>query len=130
MQSINSLKKSEVDISLYYKSLTNNIFKSFIFVDLMNKLIQDKLVAGSRFAIYTDINVLTTNILVPVFHTMYLGSTNHNVILENSDDLWLIQTFTNNKYFIIPKEDDDFDYTPYNVTKIQSISEIIKDEVQ
>jgi hypothetical protein len=112
------------DISIYCRELTDSIFKDFRFVDLINNLIKKDSICKYKFAIYTDLSIISANIFIPVFHTMYLGSSNHNVLISDSNDLWLIDTFTNNKYFIIPKENDDFNYKPYNITKITNIKEI------
>jgi len=125
MQLTNLSKNIRSDISIYRQKLSEDIYKDFVFIDLMNKLLQKKVGCDHKFAIYTDISLISTQILIPIFHTMYLGSSNHNVIIEDSNDLWLIQTFKNNKYYIIPKITDDFDYDPYPVTKIQTIKEIL-----
>lgn len=125
MQLTNLSKNIQSDISIYRRKLTEDIFKDFVFIDLMNKLLQNKIGYNHKFAIYTDISLISTQTLIPIFHTMYLGSSNHNVILEDSNDLWLTQTFKNNQYYIIPKLRDDFNYDPYNIKKIQTIKEIL-----
>jgi len=116
--------KLVTDVSIYCRELTDRIFQDFRFIDLINSLIKQENIGKYRFAIYTDLSLISANIFMPVFHTMYLGSSNHNVLISDSDDLWLCQTFSNNKYFIIPKENDDFNYGPYNVKKISNIKEI------
>lgn len=125
MQSTNLSKNIQSDISIYRRKLTEDIFKDFVFIDLMNKLLQNKIGCNHKFAIYTDVSLISTQTLIPIFHTMYLGSSNHNVIIEDSNDLWLTQTFKNNKYYIIPKLRDDFNYEPYDIKKIQTIKEIL-----
>lgn len=125
MQLTNLSKNILTDISIYRCKLTEDIFKDFAFIDLMNKLLQSKVNHNHKFAIYTDLSLISTQTLIPIFHTMYLGSSSHNVIIEDSNDLWLTQTFKNNKYYIIPKIKDDFNYDPYPVTKIQTIKEIL-----
>lgn len=123
MQSINSLKNIPVDISIFCKKLDDSIFKDFRFVDLINNAIQS---TGTKynFAIYTDVSVLPSNIFVPVFHTFYLGSHRHNVIISDQKDLWLTNIFTNNKYYIIPSDNDSFDYTASGINIIKTIREI------
>jgi len=124
MQSINSSKKTVKDISLYYSKVDDKLFKDFAFIDLMNQIIKDDCEFNYHFAIYTDISVIPVNILIPIFHTMYLGSAQHNVVINRSEDLWVLNTFTNNKYYVMRKPDDDFDYSPYNITVIDRITDI------
>lgn len=122
MQLTDSSKKI-TDISIYSRNLTNDFFKDFRFVDLMNNLIKDT--NSYRFAIYCDICLISTNIFIPVFNTIFLSSSNHNVIIEDNDDLWLLSTFTNNQYYIMKKNTDDFDYSSYNIKTINSIRDIL-----
>lgn len=129
MLSTNLLRTKPTDISIYCNELSDDIFKDFRFIDLMNTIIQEEYLYKYKFAIYTDLNGLRTNLFVPIFHTMYLGSSNHNVIITDDNDLWLLDTFSNNKYFIMPKSDDTFNYNPYNITKIQNIKELIHYEI-
>lgn len=130
MQLTNLSNNKTVDISIYYSQISENIFKDTIFIDLMNNIIQEKYLYSYRFAIYTDLNLLQTNIFIPVFHTIYLGSSKHNVIISNDNDLWLLNTFTNNNYYILHNKNDEFNYDPYNITKIQNIKELINYEIQ
>ena len=123
MQSINLSENKLVDISIYSKKLDNSIFKDFRFVDLINNLIKSD-EHNYKFAIYTDSSVLPANILVPVFHTFYLGCYEHNVLISDHKDLWLMNIFTNNKYYIIPNDNDNFDYASSGVKVIKTIREI------
>lgn len=124
MQSTTSSLKI-TDISLYYKLLTNEIFKDFRFVNLMNILIQQQNSEPKyRFAIYSDSSSLSINIFIPIFHTLYLGASNHNVLIFNSDDLWLLDVFPNNNYFLIKEQTDVFDYSKFNIKEISTIKEI------
>lgn len=123
MQSTSLSKKSVTDISIYCTQVTNDLFKDFRFVDLMNNLVKSEN-HSYRFAIYSDLSLISTNIFIPIFNTIYLGSSNHNVIVNNSKDLWLLKIFKNNKYFVMYNEKDTFDYDSYGVKVIKTIREI------
>jgi hypothetical protein len=55
---------------------------------------------------------------------MYLACQNNNVLIKNHKDLWLIDTFKNNKYFILRDKNDEFDYSESGVLVIDNIVEI------
>jgi hypothetical protein len=55
---------------------------------------------------------------------MYLSCQNNNVLIKDSNDLWLIDEFKNNKYFVLKNEKDTFDYTAKGVKIIENIKEI------
>lgn len=125
MLSPNLLKNQLTDISLYYREVTNQIFKDNIFLEFINSATKDN-VSNCKFAIYTDMNLISTNVFIPIFHTLYLGGSKHNVIIRSSNDLWLLETFKNNVYYIIDNPLDEFDYRSYNLTKIKNIKDIIQ----
>lgn len=112
------------DISLYYKKIDESIFKEFRFVQLMNMLLKDDL--KFHYAFYTDTFLLKTNLYIPNFHTMYLSNQNHNVLISNSEDLWLLDIFKNNKYYVLEEENDTFDYHKHGVIKINHIRQILQ----
>jgi hypothetical protein len=92
----------------------------------MNTLIQQvDCSAKYRFAIYSDSSSMNINIFMPIFHTLYLGSSNHNVLIFDSEDLWLIDQFPNNKYYIIKTPKDEFNYSEFNIKEIKTIKEIL-----
>lgn len=123
---LTNLSQNTIDVSLYCRVLTNDIFKDFRFVDLMNTLIKqvDRL-NKYRFAIYSDSSHMNINIFIPIFHTIYIGSSNHNVLIFDSEDLWLIDQFPNNNYYIIKAPKDQFDYSKFNIKEINTIKEIL-----
>lgn len=123
MLSQNLLKNQLIDISLYYPEVTSQIFKDGVFLDFIKSIEKDT-VPTYKFAIYTDMNLISTNIFIPIFHTLYLGGSRHNVIIRTSNDLLLLETFKNNNYYIIENDSDTFDYRPYNLTKIKNIKDI------
>ena len=53
------------------------------------------------YACYTESSYLKENIYIPVFHTIYLSSKFHHVVLEDINDAWLISAFPNNNYYIL-----------------------------
>lgn len=98
MELTNLLPKTVIDISLYYKYIDENIIQDKRYIDLMNLVLEENSIRYT-YAFYTDTFLLRTNLYIPNFHTMYLSNGNHNVIIEDEKDLWLLDTFTNNKYY-------------------------------
>lgn len=124
MQSIDLSKKHIVNISIYNRNLEDDIFQDFRFVQLMNMLIKTSNKHSYSYCFYCDHCGLKTNLFIPIFHTMYLACQNNNVLIKNHKDLWLIDTFKNNKYFILKDKNDEFDYSESGVLVIDNIVEI------
>lgn len=101
MLSINSSKTSPINISIFEKKLSSNILKDDRYSQLIQLLSDKNNISKYRYAFYTDVNELKQNIFVPIFHTLYLGCSNNNVIIGSLNDIWLVDSFPNNKYFII-----------------------------
>lgn len=101
MLSTNSSKTSPINISIFEKRLSSNILKDDRYSQLTQLLSDKNNIPKYRYAFYTDVNELKQNIFVPIFHTLYLGCSNNNVIIGSSNDIWLADSFTNNKYFIL-----------------------------
>ena len=120
-----NLSKQTNSISLYFKYIDESIFKEHRFVDLMNLILKHNKLFEVNYAFYTDNNLLKTNIYIPTFHTMYLYNNTHNVVIEDSEDIWLIDTFSNNKYYVMPKKEDTYDYKQHNIKIIDKIQEIL-----
>lgn len=123
MQSINlSNNKTPIDISIFCLSIDENIFKDERFIQLLDliKIEPYKYV----YSFYTESVLLGENVYIPIFHTLYLSSKNHNVIIGTSDDLWLINAFPNNTYYILENKEDKFDYTNYKIKKINNLKSI------
>jgi len=115
-----NLSKKHNSLALFYKKVDENIFKENRFVQLMNSILkEDKML---NYAIYTDTFLLKTNLFIPNFHTMYLSNGNHNVVIEDENDLWMLEIFTNNKFYVL--DNGEFDYSKYNVKTINHIKEI------
>ena len=124
MQLINSSNKHTVNISIFDRILDDRIFQDFRFVQLMNMLINIKDKHKYSYCFYCDQSALKTNIFIPIFHTMYLSCQNNNVLIKNHEDVWLSDTFKNNKYFVLRNKDDNFDYANHNIKVIDNIQEI------
>lgn len=116
MQSPNSLNSQQTDISLFFNVLNENIYTDIRFVQLMS-LIKDK-PYGYTYACYTESCYLKDNIYIPVFHTLYLASKLHNIVLADTNDSWVVETFPNNKYYIISDMKND------KLNKIQIINHL------
>ena len=125
MESPNLSKKTPINISLFYPVITNDIFNDHRFNSLLNVLIKlDDTASPYTYALYSDASVLTSNIYIPIFHTIYLGCTTNNVVIANDKDLWLLNTYSHNHYYIFDDEKDTFDYSSYKITKINHLTKI------
>jgi hypothetical protein len=114
-------------ISLYYEQVDEKIFSNKKFSQLISLIEKNK---DINYALYTDNFLLKNNIFIPNFHTIYLSYGNHNVIIDEIKDLWLIETFKNNKYYFLIKEDlQHSDLENIKITKITNISEIINNDI-
>ena len=117
-----------IDISLYYKSIDESIFKEQAFIELINMLVKKELIYKYKYAFYTDSYLLKTNIYIPNFHTMYLANGHQNVIIKNSEDLWLLDIFNNNTYYVLDDTNDTFDYESYGITRLSQLKNIGLDQ--
>lgn len=124
MQSQNLSKKSLTNISIFTKHLTDEIFKDFRFVQLMNLLIKSENLDKFTYCFYCDSSMVKTNIFIPVFHTMYMSCRTNNVLIKDHNDLWIKDVFKHNKYYVLKNEEDTFNYDIVGVTKINDIKEI------
>lgn len=99
MLSLNSTNNENIDISLFFNILNDNIYKDNRFIQLLSLINENS--HRYTYACYSESSYLKENIYIPVFHTLYLASKFHNVILENINDSWLVETFPNNSYYIL-----------------------------
>lgn len=123
MQSQNLLKISTANIALYYHQINETIFQDNRFTELMNFLLSDSNFMKYSYAFYTDNYMIKNNIFIPSFHTMYLSSGNKSVFIDKYEDLWLIDAFKNNEYFMIgqPKQD----VSSFNINIIPNIRSVL-----
>lgn len=124
MQSTSSLKKYPIKLGIFTKTLTDNIFEDMRFVQLMNLLVQSDSVYKYSYCFYCDNSLIKTNIFIPVFHSVYMACQTNNIIINNSDDIWLTNIFKHNKYYVLSSKTDDFDYKSYGVNVIDNIKDI------
>lgn len=121
MRLINSLNNQHTDLSLFSNILNDDIFSDNRFVQLMDLV--EKAPNKYVYACYSESSYLKQNIYIPIFHTLYLASKHHNVILNNTDDLWLLDTFPNNTYYIMLADKQAID-SKFNIRIINHLSEI------
>jgi hypothetical protein len=125
MTSLNLSKNTPLtDISLYYKYVDQNTLKDPKFIELMD-LISTKNYHSYKYSMYTDSFLLRANIYLPNFHSSYLACGKHNVFIEDENDVWLTEIFPQNNYYIMPKDNDTFNYESRNIKSIKSIKEIL-----
>lgn len=124
MQSPNSSKKYPINISLYYPVLNDKVFEDLRFIQLMNMIIKKDALNKYIYALYGDINAIKMNLFIPVFHTAYLGCQNNNVIIGSESETWLIDSFPNNKYYILEDKNNPIDCSKYNITEIKLIKDL------
>lgn len=99
MQYPNSLDNKHIDISLFFNVLNDNVYTDNRYNQLIS-LIQNS-PTKYVYACYTESCYLKDNIYIPVFHTLYLASKFHNVVLNDPNDSWLVDAFPNNNYYIV-----------------------------
>lgn len=124
MQSVNLSKTLPINISIFVKRLTDEIFDDMRFVQLMNLLIKSENIHKYSYCFYCDSSMIKTNLFIPVFHTVYLGCQTNNVLIKDSNDLWIKDIFKHNKYYVLSQEKDNFDYNAHGIIKIDNIKEI------
>lgn len=120
-----SLLKNTINISIFTKVLTDDIFEDMRFVQLMNLLIKKQNVHQYTYCVYCDSNLIKTNIFIPIFHTMYLSCQNNNVLIKDQNDLWLADIFKNNQYYVLKNQEDEFDYSNTQIKTINDIKELL-----
>ena len=126
MELLNSSNKTQlINLSLYYKVVDEKIFKEQRFIELMNLLLHNNNMYKYTYSFYTDSFILKTNLYIPNFHTMYLSSGNHNVIIQDHEDVWLLDIFKHNKYYILDNPKDEFDYGSLGINKIKQLKDIV-----
>lgn len=121
---LQNLSKNSINISIFCKTLTDDIFEDLRFVQLMNLLISRDDLYKYTYCFYCDSSDLKTNLFMPIFHTSYLASNTNNVLIKSSEDLWLLDIFPHNNFYILKDQTDNFDFSKYNVQVINHISEL------
>lgn len=124
MQSVNLSKTSPINISIFNKILTDEIFEDIRFMQLLSLLINTENICRYTYCFYCDSSSIKTNLFVPVFHTIYLASQTNNVLIKDHNDIWLKDIFKHNKYYILSSSEDDFDYAAHGIEKIEDIRHI------
>lgn len=125
MLSLDSSKNAITNISLYFENITKNIFGDKRYVQLMNLLDSSDNTYKYTYCLFTDANLLTTNLFMPVFHTMYMGSSHNNIVLQSEDDFWIPKMFPNNKYYYLSETDNlPESLEGLGISIIQNISQI------
>lgn len=126
MESQSLSKTQPINLALYYKSIDDSIFQEARFIELMNFLIKDTNLINYNYAFYTDGYLLRANLFIPSFHTMYLACGNKDVVIQDKEDLWLIETFSNNRFYMVENKDGDtFDFSNFNIQIIPNIKSLL-----
>lgn len=124
MSSPDLSKNTPVNIGLYYYEITQDIFKDPRFIELQHLLAEPQNLNRYIYSLYTDTNLLASNIFIPIFHSIYLASGTINLVLDSEKDLWLVEAFPNNKYFYLG-ENSEIAQCP-KVKLIKSLTELGK----
>ncbi len=125
MQSPNTSKNTQpIKIGLFFNSLDNDSLKDVRYKELMSLMSEEKNLTQYLYALYTDTNLLAQNIFLPVFHTIYLGCSSNNIVLQSLDDSWLTSMYPHNKYYYLVT-DKSIPVLNNKIHKITSIREII-----
>lgn len=127
MTSTLSSKKLPINISIYSNLLNDDILKDPRVIQLLNIAHSQDSLHKYQYAFYSDSNELKSNIFMPVFHTMYLACSSNNVIIKGQEDFWLLEAFSNNRYFILKENTEPTtDYAAKNIQIIDSITDMEK----
>ena len=124
MLSINSSTKYPINISIFSQNLNQKIFQDPRTKQLLEIIDKKDNIGRYQYAFYTDMNELRENLFIPVFHTMFLGCSINNVVLESAQDYWLCDLFPQNKYYILHTKDDNHLIEQKNISVIESITQI------
>jgi len=125
MTSQNLSKKFPINIGIFQRYLSNDIFNDTRLIQLMDELNNKENIHKYNYAIYCDTNELKSNLFVPVFNTIYLSCSNNKVLIGNESDAWITQAFLNNDYYILENHiSTNFDFTKINVKVIKHIKEL------
>jgi hypothetical protein len=121
-----SLKKIN-EIALYYSIVDEKIYIDNKFLGLIELINNEK---NINYALYTDNFLLKNNLFIPNFHTIYLGVGYHKVILDRTEDLWLLDTFKNNQYYFLLCEGAiEPDIKEKEIIKINKVEEVINNDI-
>lgn len=107
---------------MYFTKIDKSILQSPLVKELFSITSSKENINKYIYAFYSDTNLLSENIFIPIFHTMYLGCQKNNVILMDENSLWVPQIFTNNNFYYYADKTIDIDT---NIKKISSIKEIV-----
>jgi len=122
------LKNSHhINLSLFYNEINTSIYNDYKFIQLMNLIIKKESINKYIYALYGDSDALGDSLLVPTFHTLYLGCRQNNVIISDIKHLWLLDIYTNNKYYYLLNIDDSNNneaLSKYQITTIKHLEEI------
>lgn len=120
-----NLSKNLTNISIFSKVLTDEIFEDLRFVQLMELLTKQKELYKYTYCFFCDYSDLKDSLFVPIFHTSYLSSKINNVLIKDSDDVWVTKVFPHNNFYILKTHTiDNFNYGEYNINIIDNIKEI------
>lgn len=123
MQSLDLLKNIPINLGLYFHEITQQIYQDPRFVELQQLLSNKDNLNKYIYSLYSDTNLLTNNLFMPIFHSVYLASGQSNIIIESDNDLWLLGAFPNNLYFYMGDSDEEIRKNP-RIKIIKSITEI------
>jgi hypothetical protein len=118
-------KKTPTSIGIFVQEAGETLLKHKAFVEINELLLGKKEdLVNYTYSIYTDTNMLKTNVYLPILNTLYIGCKKNNIVISKDDDLWLKDSFSNNEYYCF-----DFDFTENmsvaGIKKISSIKEIV-----
>jgi len=93
---------------------------------ILEKIEDHKFMLNFTYAFYTDYNLMPEQILLPVFHTYYLNTDKKNIVLLDDKLLNVCNIYDYHSYYSFDKNDE----MPDNVKLIESLQEIIDEELQ
>ena len=114
----------QIKLGLYFDTFDNNSLQDKRFLQLMKLVSDQNNLSKYIYAIYSDTNILSQNVFIPVFDSIYLGCSTNHIVLENINDEWLLSAYPQNKYYMLV-DDSRLPILNDKIQKITSLMEIV-----
>ena len=124
----NSLSRPNMrlHIGLVTETFNKNSLEHTAIKQLIEKTGNYEFMMNYTYAVYADYNLLQQHIMLPVFHTYHLNSDTKKLIFLDDRMLHLANIYPYHKFYVFEK----YENMPNNISVINSIEEIINEELQ
>lgn len=122
--SISSSKKFLTNIAIFNSFLGYSIYQDKRLHQLSELWANKDLLYSYTYGFYCDESMIKPNVFFPIYHTTHLAYKKNAIILKDHNDIWLMELFSKNDFFIVNDQSDTFDYSNYPIKKVNHIIEI------